>query len=548
MLMPRPFATTTAVAVGLLVTAACTSGSSGGGASGAGAPTTGASGAVATNTGAVKPGGTMTVALAEDPDKLDPTLGRSLVGREVFANFCEKLYDVNDKLEVVPQLAAALPKTSADGKSVTISLRPGLKFNDGTPLDAAAVKTTLDRDLTLSGSARKSEIKTVKKVAVVDPMTVRLTLATPFAPLSAVLADRAGMIMSPTQLGKLGPRFGTSPVCVGPFSFVSRTTGSQVVLKKSSMYYDAAKVKLDSVIFEIITDGNVRAANLKSGDVAVAERLVPTDVASVKADPKLSLITATSIGYQGLTINVGNASGVGKPVGKVTTALGGSPQLRQAFADALDRDVINKVVFRGLYQPACSPIPTASPYADHEVCPKRDLPAAKKLVAASGMKTPVPVALTIGTTPDEQRFGQVVQSLEKEAGFDVQLKPTEFASSLDQTDAGKYDVFSIGWSGRVDPDGNVYNFLHTGGSLNISGLSDPTIDTPLEDARKNPDMAARTKDYTAALAAQAKVNGLIYLYNPQLFLGTAKGVGGLAYYDDGLPRLKTAGFLGGSKG
>jgi len=107
MLMPRPFATTTAVAVGLLVTAACTSGSSGGGASGAGAPTTGASGAVATNTGAVKPGGTMTVALAEDPDKLDPTLGRSLVGREVFANFCEKLYDVNDKLEVVPQLAAA---------------------------------------------------------------------------------------------------------------------------------------------------------------------------------------------------------------------------------------------------------------------------------------------------------------------------------------------------------------------------------------------------------------------------------------------------------
>jgi len=108
MLLSRPLATT-AVGVSLLVTAACSS-SSGGGTSGAGGPSSGASGATATNTGAVKAGGTLTVALAEDPDKLDPTLGRSLVGREVFANFCEKLYDVNDKLEVIPQLAAALPR------------------------------------------------------------------------------------------------------------------------------------------------------------------------------------------------------------------------------------------------------------------------------------------------------------------------------------------------------------------------------------------------------------------------------------------------------
>ncbi len=535
------------VAVGavLLSTAGC---SSSGSKPAGGGSTSRASGATATNTDAVKAGGTMTVALAEDPDKLDPSLGRSLVGREVFANLCEKLYDINDKLEIVPQLAAQLPTASPDGKTVTIKLRSGLKFNDGTTLDAAAVKTTLDRDISLPVSARATELKTVSAVKVVDTMTVQLSLSKPFTPLTAALADRAGMIMSPKQLTKLGVNFGTAPVCVGPFSFVSRTTGSQIVLKKSTDYYDAAKVKLDSIVFKVITDGNVRAANVKSGDVQVAERLAPTDIPSIKSDPKLTLITATSIGYQGLTINVGNVSGVGKPVGKVTSALGGSADLRQAFADALDRNAINKVVFSGLYQPACSPIPAASPFSDHAPCPSRDLAAAKKLVASSGVKTPIPVSMIVGTSPEEQRFGQVVQSLEKEAGFDVQLKPTEFASSLDQTDAGKFDVFSIGWSGRVDPDGNVYNFLHTGGALNIAGLSDPAIDAALDDARRSPDMAARAKDYATALAAQAKQNGLIYLYNPQLFLGTAKNVGGLAFYNDGLPRLKTAGFLGGSQG
>ena len=491
--------------------------------------------------GAIKAGGTLTVALAEDPDKLDPTLGRSLVGREVFANFCEKLYDINAQLRIVPQLAATLPRVSPNGKTVTIKLRSGIKFNDGTPFDASAVKTTLDRDLTLSGSARAVEIKPVTKVTVLSPTMVQLTLSSPYAPLTAALADRAGMIMSPTQLGKLGADFGTNPICVGPFSFVSRTTGTQIVLKKSTDYYDASKVNLDQVIFKIITDSNVRVANLKSGDVNVAERLAPTDIAGVKSNKKLSLISVASIGYQGLTINIGNTNGVGNPVGKVNTALGSSPALRQAFADALDRDVINKVVFSGFYQPVCSPIPARSPFSDKQPCPKRDLATAKKLVAASGVATPIPVSMVIGTSPDQARFGEVIQALEKEAGFNVQLMPTEFASSLNQTDAGKFDVFAIGWSGRVDPDGNIYNFMHTGGALNIGGLSNPVIDKALEDSRVTSRLATRKKDFATALAEQAKENSLIYLYTQQLYLGIGKNVRGLVYYGDGLPRLKTAG-------
>ena len=103
-----------------------------------------------------KDGGTITIALAEDPDALDPTLARTFVGRMVFLHMCEKLYDLNSKLNIVPQLAASLPTLSADKKTMTIKVRTGVRFNDGTPFNPSAVKVSLDRHRTLTGSARAS--------------------------------------------------------------------------------------------------------------------------------------------------------------------------------------------------------------------------------------------------------------------------------------------------------------------------------------------------------------------------------------------------------
>src|SRR3954468_15692466 len=233
----------------------------------------GGSGGATADQGPAKAGGTMTVALAEDPDLLDPTQARTFVGRIVFANLCEKLYDVDENLKIVPQLAASLPKISNGGKTVTIDIRQGVKFNDGTTLDAKAVKTSLDRHRTLKASARASELEPVKSVSVVDSDTVRLTLDGAYAPLTAQLADRSGMVMSPKQLSKLGDKFSSNPVCVGPFQYVSRKEGDQIVLKKATDYYDASKVKLDRLVFRIIEESNARSANLRSGDVNVAERL-----------------------------------------------------------------------------------------------------------------------------------------------------------------------------------------------------------------------------------------------------------------------------------
>src|SRR5690348_6586236 len=153
--------------------------------------------APATDNRPIKAGGTLRVALDSEPDKLDPTLSRTLVGREVMETFCEKLYQADDKLNVKPQLAAAMPDVSADGKTVTIKIRTGLKFADGTVMDANSVKMSLDRHLTLPGSGRKSEIGPVTSVTVTDPATVVLHLSQPYTPLIAQFTDRTGMVMSP---------------------------------------------------------------------------------------------------------------------------------------------------------------------------------------------------------------------------------------------------------------------------------------------------------------------------------------------------------------
>ncbi|GAA2205814.1 ABC transporter substrate-binding protein [Nonomuraea monospora] len=491
----------------------------------------------------VKGGGTLNIALNADPDALDPSISTTLVGREVFANMCEKLYDIDASSTLIPQLAAALPELSDGGKAVTIKLREGVKFNDGTALDAEAVKKSLDRHRTWEKSARQADLAAVSKVEVVDPATVKLTLTQPFTPLTAQLADRAGMIMSPKALDSEGDNFGASPVCVGPFKFASRTSGSQITLEKAADYYDAAKVKLDKLVYKIIVDPNVRAANLKSGDVQVADQLATNTVAGVQADQNLTVVSGGGLGYYGFQINIGNAKGSTEKPGPIDTPLGKSPELREAFELALDRDAINKAVYNGLHEVDCYPVPMDSPYRTQDLtCPKRDLAKAKQLVQASGVPTPIAVTLATPNDAVNQRLAQVIQSMTKEAGFNVSVQTAEFVSVLEQGKAGKFDVLLSGWSGRVDPDGNLTNLVTTQGSNNYAGMSDAGIDDPIKQAAAETDTAKRAELYGSAMKKAAELRGVVYLYHNKYYLGMHKTVAGVQYFKDGLPRFVTAGF------
>src|SRR5258708_7287155 len=150
---------------------------------------------------------TLRIGLAEDPDVLDPTLARTYVGRIVFASFCDKLFDIDEKLNAVPQLALGY-ETAPDEKAVTIKLRPNLKSHDGEKLDADAAKYSLERHMTIAGSFRKPELAAVDLVEVVHPLTIQMDLKTPFAPLIAQLTDRAGMMVSPKAARAAGATFG----------------------------------------------------------------------------------------------------------------------------------------------------------------------------------------------------------------------------------------------------------------------------------------------------------------------------------------------------
>jgi peptide/nickel transport system substrate-binding protein len=495
----------------------------------------------------IKNGGTLTVGLAEEPDALDPTLARTFVGRMVFLAMCEKLYDLDSHLNIVPQLAAALPQVSKDKLTYTIKLRKGIEFNDGTPFNAAAVKASLERDQTLKGSVRASEISPIKTIDAPNATTVVLHLSAPYSPLVSQLADRSGMALSPKAVAAEGANFAQHPVCVGPFMFKDRVAGDHITLVKSPYYYGKSKVHLASVVYKIMTDPSSRTQALRAGDIQVEDRIQSTDVPTLQKDKSINLIRAVTIGYQGLTFNIGNKSGVGKPYSNVGSDIAKSLDIRSAFDDALDRTVINKVVFGGLNQPDCFPIAAVSPWYKPTTKGLKcnlhaNVAAAKQLVKASGISNPTVRLMLGGTDPVNARLGQVIQAMEKAVGITVTVQPTEFTTSLNQATAGSFDAYAIGWSGRVDPDGNIYGFVATPGTLNYSGYSNARLDYILNGARKSLSTKSRDTLYHAAMQVIYHDQPLVYLYHPVDYFGVSKKVAGVQVFGDGLIRLNNAGF------
>lgn len=482
---------------------------------------------------------TLVVALNQDPDLLDPTLSRTYVGRIVFSQICEKLYEIDEQLRIHPQLAADMPAVSDGGRTVTIKLRPGVKFNDGTPFNAEAMRFSLDRHRTLKGSNRRSELESVTAVEVVDPLTVRLRLKAPFAPLTAQLADRAGMPVSPAAAEKLGDKFATAPVCVGPWQFVERVPQDRIVVERSPHYFAPATAKFDRIVFRIITDDNVRLANLRSGDIDVMHQVTPSDASSLRKEGRFEVASVTGLGFNSVTINLRNKTGKTQPPGDLGTPLANDPRVREAFELSLDREALNQVAYDGQFTPGCGPISPNSVFFDKtRKCPARDVARAKKLLAEAGLAGGYAFELVIVNNPQQRRVGEVIQGMAREAGFNVTLRPQEFASALKDNDDGKHQAFLIGWSGRVDPDGNIHQAQSCGGSLNATLACDERIDALLNRAREVSDVAQRRGLYREATDLITARRNIIYLYHPNYIVAFPKNLKGYRAVPDGLIRIK----------
>ena len=473
---------------------------------------------------------TLRIGLAEDPDVLDPTLARSFVGRVVFTALCDKLFDIDEKLAIQPQLATAY-EWSADSKALTLKLRPGVTFHDGEKFDAAAVKFNIERHKTLPGSNRRGELAPVASVDVIDPATVRLNLSAPFSPLLAQLADRAGMMVSPKAALAAGDKFGSKPVCSGPFRFVERVAQDRIVFERFPAYWNKDAVHFDKVVYTPIPDATVRLANLKSGQLDFVERVASSDMEKLQTDKKLKTSRITEIGYQGITINIGKSELAQK------NPLGRDARVREAFELSLDRLGLAQVVMDNEATVGNQWVAPNNPfYARNVPLPKRDIARAKALLKEAGVPNPS-FTLVTPTTSDAQRLALVVQAMTREAGFDVKIQAAEFATSLNMADKGEFEAYVLAWSGRADPDGNLYSFHGCKQPLNYAGYCDAETDKLLNQSRTLRDPAERKKVFEQIAARVLKERPVVYLYHRNWLWAYNARLSGVRNVPDGLLRV-----------
>ncbi|MGH9059187.1 MAG: ABC transporter substrate-binding protein, partial [Acidimicrobiales bacterium] len=228
------------------------------------------------------------------------------------------------------------------------------------------------------------------------------------------------------------------------------------------------------------------------------------------------------------------------------TPLAQSADLRRAFDLSINRDILNKVVFDGQYVPGCTPIAPVSPYFQNQPCPRQNIAEAKTLVSQSKVHTPVPVTLVVQASDDlAVKLASVVQSMAAPAGFAVKVQPTEFTTALSAAQAGKFDTFQVGWSGRVDPDQNIGPFWGPNSLLNYSGANYPKLDQLIAKARATTSKATRKQLYGQIVKELHQKLNIIYLYYPKDILGLRSNLTGVKYYADALIRLYGASLTSG---
>lgn len=490
----------------------------------------------------VENGGTVMVGIPNAPDALDPTTEDTFVGRIIFTNMCQSLYGISSTMAVVPVLATALPTITDGGLLYTIHLRKGVKFNDGTAMTAAAVKTSLERMQTLPTSAESLNLKPITSITLVNTLEVQLHLSQPDASLSSILSDRPGIVMSPTALAREGTNFDQNPVCVGPFSFRSRASLNEVILSRSTDYYGAAP-HIKTLIFTVITDPATCYADLLSGAINLAGPgcLPPNDYALLTKNSSYNAAQLTSNGYEGIDINVSNGAGYLKPATHANNPLATHADLREALALTLNRNTINKVAYNGADIPNCGPISPSSVYYTKLDCSSPNIAKAKQLVKASGVPTPIDLNLMVPTGTVNVAQGEIEATEAAAAGFKITVQQTEFTTALSEADAGNYQLFDIGWSGRVDPDQNITPFFTQGNPNDYTGEGPPALIQDLTQALKTTTVAGRKALYYKAEKVMLSYNGIIFLFSLSNQIAYPKSVQGVSFTPDGLLHFATVG-------
>jgi peptide/nickel transport system substrate-binding protein len=443
-------------------------------------------------------GGTLRVRLAGECVTLDPVHNTTPPERHVFHQVLNTLVGVDDKMHVVPELAEAW-KWESD-TLLTLKLRKGVKFHDGTDFDAAAVKFNLDRLLDPETKSRlRGELGEVKAVEVVDASTVRLQLKYPSVGLLATLAQAPGMIVSPAAVKKLGRDVARYPVGTGPFKFVEWVRDDRIVVERFDGYWEKGLPYLDRIVFRPLPDTSVATVNLRAGSVDLVDTVEPKDVAGIKARRDLAHVESPGVNYYMIRLNMGQAPFDSRPV-------------RLALANSIDREALAKGLFFGTVPVAPGPITPASwAYSKDLKGIGRDLPRARALLAEAGKAGGVKFEMQTPPTPIVVRMGEAIKAQAAEAGLDITLAPTESAKMMQNSLSYNYQAMLSFRTGREDPDGSTYRDFHTEGPFNRMKYSNPRMDALLVKARSTFSLEERKALYF-------QIQQLVLEDSPMVFL------------------------------
>jgi peptide/nickel transport system substrate-binding protein len=454
---------------------------------------------------APKKGGTLRVGFYIEAATMDPHFSGSKIDRQVYHNIYEPLLTLDNKLGIKPGLAESWQQP--DPKTVVFKLRRGVKFHDGTDFDAEAVKFNFNRMKTEAKSVRKGEVASIEAVEAVDSHTVKLHLRRPDAALFATLTDRAGMMVSPKTAKERGQELerNAKGAGTGPFEFVEWVRDSHLVIKRNESYWNKqGGPYLDRVRYRPIPDDTVKLQSPQSGEIDVMDYVQPRDVAAVRADKNVVVVDVPSLAAFAYQLNHT------KPPFNVKA-------LRQAVAYALDIEQIVKGVWLGIGVPANGPIPPTSWAYDRTIpAIKRDLAKAKAKLAEGGKPGGFAFTLTTTNIPINVQEAEVIQAQLAEAGITVKIKLGDSATQLSDGNSKNFEMISYQWSGRPDPDGNIYQFFRTtpGTSLNWSGISNPQMDAILDKTREISNQAERKKLYSDLTRMLQDELPMIYVNHP----------------------------------
>jgi peptide/nickel transport system substrate-binding protein len=478
----------------------------GGSESDAATPAASSEAAAAAPAGDDKMGGVLVFGRSGDSVGLDP--GRETDGESFYAT--HQIFDTlvefkTGTTEVVPALATSWD-VSADNLTYTFHLREGVKFHDGTPMNADSVVFSLERQLKedhpyyefgpwqyWTNYMGMSDI--VESIVAKDDMTVVFNLLKPEAPFIANLAMDFAGIVSPTAVMSDPEGFSSNPVGTGPFKFVSWTKDSDIVLDKNEDYWE--EVYLDRLILKVIPDATARWLALQKGEVDVIDFPAADDLPAMAADPDVQLIQQSGMNVGYLALNAEKEPYDDKRV-------------RQAMNYAIDRDEIIAAVYGSAGQVAKNPIPPNIWSYNDDIEPyPYDVDKAKALLAeadyANGFKTEIwamPVARPYN--PDARKIAEIMQAQLAKVGIEVEIISYEWGTYLDKTGAGEHQAAMLGWTGdNGDPDNFMWVLLSAPSAVtpaagNIAIWKNDEFTALIKEAKETADVARRTELYMDA--------------------------------------------------